>query len=281
MQGFGASNKRLSVLVILIGLGLIGCAHRQPILPSSNTTFDHMLPKLEKSAVVPIPGKLPCVRRYQEEISRLKQLLAEKDELIRSQSIREMGREQVLQETTSEFSRTKSQLHRLATQPEAASKIAEVEVLMDSLKQAELEESDFALQSLAQRLLDAATIAYRQMDYSRAMNYAAQSREFISMVANSARKMLDSQHVIVILRTPFSLRITHDTDLRAEPSSHSESRGLLAKNSAVTATAYQSNWLRLQTEDGRIGWIQNTMVDIRIGMPELQSSREPQSTLYW
>lgn len=274
MQGFRASNKRLSILVILIGLGLIGCAHRQPTLPLPNSTFDHMLPKLEKTAVIPLPKKLPCVRRYQEEISRLKRLLAEKDELIRGLSIREMGREQVLQETTSEFSRTKSQLHRLATQPEAASKIAEVEVLMDALKQTELEESDFALQSLAQRLLDVATIAYRQMDYSSVMNYAAQSREFISMVANSARKTLESRHVTVILRTPVTLRITRSTDLRAEPSSQSESRGLLAKNSAVTATAYQNNWLQLQTEDGRIGWIQNTVVDIRIGMPELQSSRK-------
>jgi hypothetical protein len=268
------SYKQLSIslIVILIGVSLVGCAQRrQPRLssPSSAVNYISMQPE-KKTGVIPIPEKLPCFRRYQDEISYLKQLLAEKDELIRSQNVRELDQAQVLQETASEVSRTKSKLHRLATQPEAASKIAEVEVAMDTLKQAMLDESDIPLQSLAQRLLDAATVAYRQKDYSNAMNYAAQSRELIDMTSNSARKLQESQHTTVIFKTPIALFTTRADNLRAGPSDHAKVRGLLAKGTSLTAIAYHSDWLRVQTEDGRFGWIQNTQVDVRISIPDFQ-----------
>lgn len=271
MQGFcHVSCKRLSLVLILIltGMGVAGCAyHLQPKSLATEPVVDRISAKPEKVEVIPVPEKLPRSRLYQDEISRLKQVIAEKDELIRSLNARGLDQAQVLKETASEVSRTKSKLHRLATQPEAASKIAEIEVAMGALKQIVLDESDIALQFLAQRLLDTATVAYGQKDYSSAMSHAAQSGELIDMIANPSRKTLESQHITLIFRTPVTLFTTHASDLRAGPSGQSKVRSLLVKNTALTATAYHSDWLRVRTEDGRFGWIQNSQVDIRISSP--------------
>ncbi|HRQ05604.1 MAG TPA: SH3 domain-containing protein [Nitrosomonas halophila] len=269
-----SSNERLPMLavVILTALSLAGCAQHMPKSFSSDSAFDAAFsPETAGAIPIPIPEQLPCARRYQDEIHRLRHLLAERDELIRRLSARELDQAQALQKTASEVSRTKSQLHRLATQPEAASKIAEVEIELEMLQQTVLDDASIALQLLAQRLLDAASIAYRQMDYSHAMNYAAQAREFINMTMHLAGQTPEAQSITVILRTPMALLTAGSGELWAEPSDRAQATALLPKNTALTATAYHGSWLRVQTEDGRTGWIRNTMVDIRLTVPDFQS----------
>lgn len=267
-----SSNECLPIrlAVILTALSLAGCAQHAP-KPFSSDSALNVAFSPEATGPIPIPEKLPCARRYQDEIHRLRHLLAERDELIRRLSARELDQAQVLQKTASEVSRTKSQLHRLATQPEAASKIAEVEIELEMLQQTVLDEASIALQLLAQRLLDAASIAYRQMDYSHAMNYAAQAREFINMTMHLSGQMPEAQSITVILRTPMALLTAGSGELWAEPRDRAQATALLPKNTALTATAYHGSWLRVQTEDGRTGWIRNTMVDIRLTVPDFQS----------
>ncbi|MXS84863.1 SH3 domain-containing protein [Nitrosomonas sp. HPC101] len=220
---------------------------------------------LEKIEIVPIPEKLPCYRLYRDEIVVLKQMIAERDELIRSLNARELDQAHALRETASEISRAQNKLYRLATQPEAASRIAEAEVAALALKQTELSESDAALQFLARRLLDAAMVAYEHKNYSSAMSYAAQSGEFIDAIINPARKNPGAQDAVILsFRTPVLLFVTQVGSLRTDPDSHSRVVGLLKKNTSLTATAYHGGWLHVQTEDNLSGWIQNLLVDIQI-----------------
>ncbi len=270
MSGFcHLSDKQSLIILVLIfsGVSLIGCTAQQPkplVLRQSAGPKLAGAKKARNIEVIPIPEKLPCQRVCRDEIIVLKQKLAEKDELIRDLNAREQDRAQVLQETASEISRTKNKLHRLATQPEAASKIAEVEIAINATRQAALSESDAAFQFLAQRLLDAAMVAYKQKDYSGAMNYAAQSGELIDAIANSARKMLESQDATLVFRISIPLLATRTISLRADPNDRSRVISLLKKDTPLIATAYNGNWLRVQIRDGLSGWIQSQSVDVRI-----------------
>ncbi|MXS81180.1 SH3 domain-containing protein [Nitrosomonas sp. GH22] len=265
-----SQDKQLLTVLILIsvGSGMGGCAsylQQKPLVSRQSINLKSAnAEKTEKMEIIPIPEKLPCHRLYQEEIVVLKQMLEERDELIRKLNARELDQVQALQETASEISRAKHKLHRLATQPETASKIAEVEVAMAALKQTRQSEADIAFQSLAQRSLDAAMEAYRQKDYSNAMNHAAQSGEFIDAISNSARRNLESQDAVLSFHAPILLLVTQDSSLRTDPDSHSKVISLLKKNTHLTATSYHGNWLHVQTKDNLSGWIQSLSVDIQI-----------------
>ena len=267
MPGFcHLSDKQSLIMLVLIfsGVSLGGCAiqQTQPLVPRQSVDFK--AENAENIEIIPIPEKLPCQRICRDEIMVLKQKLAEKDELIRNLNAREQDQAQVLQETASEISRAKNKLHRLATQPEAASKIAEVEIAINAIRQTIPDESDTTFQLLAQHLLDAAMAAYRQKDYSSAMNYAAQSSELVDAIANSTRKALEFQDATLVFRIPISLLVTRTISLRADPNDHSRIIGSLEKNTPLTATAYNGNWLRVQTGDDLSGWIRSQSVDVRV-----------------
>lgn len=270
MSGFcHLSDKQSLIMLVLIfsGVSLGGCTTQQfkPMVPRQSAGLKAAsAEKTGNTEIIPIPEKLPCQRVCRDEIIALKQKLAEKDELIRNLNAREQDRAQVLQETTSEISRTKNKLHRLATQPEAASKIAEVEIAINAASQTAFDESDTVFQLLAQRLLDAAMVAYRQKDYSRAMNHAAQSGELIDAITNPARKMLESQDATLVFRISIPLFSTRTISLRADPTDHSRVISLLKKDTPLTATAYNGNWLRVQVGDDLSGWIQSQSVNVRV-----------------
>ncbi|MCC6916574.1 SH3 domain-containing protein [Nitrosomonas sp.] len=254
-------------VLMLASISLAGCVtdqQRKPLVSGQSASREPEAAKTNGTEVIPIPEKLPRQRIYRDEIIALKQKLAEKDELIRSLNAREQGQAQALQETASEISRTKSKLHRLATQPDAASKIAEVEVAISAAKQAGLNEADSVLQRLAQHLLNAATVAYQQKDYSTAMNYAAQSGELIDAIVNPARKSADAQDATVVFHVLIPVYMAHATYLQADPDSHSRAITLLEKNTPLTAVAYNGSWLRVQTGDALSGWIQSRSVDVRV-----------------
>lgn len=251
--------------ITMISLGIVGCAHlRTESQPSPPLQKIIVLPDEPKPVMVPIPEQLPCFKQHQAEISRLKKIIAEKDELIRMYKIRQQDLTQVLTETTSEVSRAQTKLHRLATLPGTASKIAEVEVVLKNLDQGQLSESDQQLIKQVQRLLDAATTAYERNDYTNAMNYAVQSQSLLEIITNSNRKLSDSQQTIISLRTPVLLNTTKEIDLYIEPSDQAVILNTLVESATLTANAYQGNWLRVQTDDGQLGWILNTQVEARI-----------------
>jgi len=267
------SNKQLSTVLILVcaGIGLGGCAvHPQPkpFVPEQLTKPKSTnMEKMNRVESIPVPEKLPCHRLYQDEITALKQMLTERDEVIRNLSVRELDRTQALQETASEINRAKNKLHRLATQPEAASRIAEVEVAIAAFKQAELGESDTVFRFLAQSLLNAAMAAYEQKDYSNVMNYTAQSSELINVIANRARKNLELQDGVSSFRVPILLLVTQASNLRIGPDSSSKIISLLKKNTPLTAIAYYGNWLHIQTAANLSGWIENQAIGIQINDP--------------
>lgn len=237
-----SGQARRWTCALLLGVTATGCAVRTPPPP----------------AVVPLDS---CMAE-QSEIERLQQLLAEKDELIRNQQAHQQVQAKELQATTNQAAQAQVKLRRMASQPDAASTLAEVEVAMSSLKSSITTAPEQAMQSQAQRLLDAAAAAYAQDDYATTVDRATQSRELIDMV-NSQRAGKSAHHLAVTFQSPIPLRARIDCKLRWSPRAGASVRSVLKKDSPVTALGYKGEWLHVQTDDGDTGWLLKTMVETR------------------
>lgn len=200
------------------------------------------------------------IENQQQRIKELEQQLVKKNVEIKQKSIREKEQEQVIEAATHEITRTQIKLHRLATRSSSASLIAEAEVAMDALTRQVSDASDVQLKTQAKQLLDAAELYFSQNDYAAATHYASQSVEFINMIADSNREL--SNRPTVAFNLPIRLQAIANVNLRQAPTRHAAVRAVLKKEVHLTATAYQGNWLRVQTENNLQGWVSNTLIKV-------------------
>jgi folylpolyglutamate synthase/dihydropteroate synthase len=255
------------IIFMLVGVMMAGCsilpkaspskAEAGGVLWSTCVGEQHEIERLQKLLVEK--------EAQQQEIERLLKLVAEKEAQIRSQEAWQQDQAKTLQETSSKAAHAQVKLRRLATRPAAASTIAEVEMVMENLKSSPITGSAQALQAQAARLLDAAATSYAEDNYTAAMDYAAQAREFINMITNTqGRKSSESRQITVSLQVPIPLRATANSNLRQKPGLSAAVLGVLKKESLMIADAYQGEWL-LISADGRSGWVLNTLVEAHLG----------------
>ena len=241
-------NELFHLVIILFGIYLFtGCAYQKPML-------------VEEPETKPKPYKVYETLLLQDEIIRLKKIVEKKDELIRKQHAHQKNQDKEQQEASSEVARVQTRLHRLATKPSTASTIAEAEVAMESLKQTHSSDANQALQQEAQRLLEAALVFYEQDEYVAAMNYASQAHEFINMVSDQNRSTPYTERKTVPFYAPIMLKTETNVNLRKKPHSNARILNTLKKDAILITNAYRGNWFRVQTDNGRQGWVLNTLV---------------------
>ena len=129
-----------------------------------------------RSATVPSPT-CPSCEDQTREIARLKQDLATREAELRDLRSNQRDQVKVLQESTREATRAKVRLRRLATQADAASYIAEVEVAMATLRSSLGAKGTPPLMTLAQGILESSAGPFAQGDYGAAMDRAAQAEQ--------------------------------------------------------------------------------------------------------
>jgi len=195
-----------------------------------------------------------CVDRS-DEIARLRQEIASRDAELRD--LRSSQRETVkaAQESTREVTRAKARMRRLATQADAASYLAEVEVALQSVRAAPAA-AQSPLLPLAQSFLEAAQAPFAQADYATAMDRAAQAEQLITAAAEgsptASRSRVSGE---VLLQVGIPLKANADGALRREPRPRAAVVASLRKDSALVAHAYKGDWMRVETQDGRFGWV--------------------------
>ncbi len=255
------------IILMLIGVNMMGCsilpkaslseAENADMLCASCVNEQHEIGRLQKLLVEK--------EAQQQEIERLQKLVAEKEAQIRSHEARQQDQAKTLQETSNQAAHAQVKLRRLATRPAAASTIAEVEMIMESLKSSPVTGSAQLLQTQAQRLLDAAATSYAEDNYAAAVDYAAQAREFVNMILNSrTHKNSEPRYITVSLQVPIPLRAIANSNLRQKPGLRAAVLGVLKKESLMMADAYRGDWL-LISADGRSGWVLNTLVEAHVG----------------
>lgn len=239
-------------MIAMCALSLAGCAVRQPA------------PDIPSVAPAPAASPVSC-EEPQREIARLQQLLADKEAEISNLRAQQQEQGKLLKETTSQAARAEVKLRRFATEADAASLLAQVEVAMAKLRSTPGAERDAAQQGEAQRILDGASAAFAKGDYDASVDLATQARQFIDMLADhrngsGADKRATSE---VPFKAAIALRMKVDGNLRRQPRANAAVLGVLQKAAPVTARAYQGEWLQVQTEDGNLGWVLNSLVEAR------------------
>ena len=228
----------------LVGVAMSGCATPPPAPPEPTC---------------------PSCNEQNREIARLRQELAGREAELRD--LRSSQREQVkvIQESTREVARAKVKLRRLATQAETASYIAEVEVALESLRTSRGAAAASPLLELAQAMVKSTAAPFAQADYGTAMDRATQAEQLIAIVAdNDARSRSRPQASgEVLLQVSIPLRVTVEGPLRRQPRPTAPVAGVLKKDSPVVARAYKGSWLRVDTEGGPSGWVEQSHLGAR------------------
>lgn len=192
------------------------------------------------------------------EVARLQQMLAEKDAEVRRLQSQQNVQAKVLKETAGEVARAEIKLRRLATRAGAASQLAEVEVALQGARAAHAGRSGTQLMQ-AESILNAGSAAFAQGDYGAAVEFAAQAREVIDMVAGGRR--VTQAAVEVPFQVPVSLRTRNVSNLRAQPWRTAGVRAVLPQDTPLQAHAYRGDWLRVRTGDGREGWVHGSLLE--------------------
>jgi len=240
-----------SIVIITFVFYLSGCASTEKQTPDPSDITEQSLVEEEHQKVI---------ESQQQRIEELEKLLATKEAQIKQKHIREKEQEQVIQAASHEITRTQIKLHRLATKSSSASLISEAEVSMAVIRQKALEPSDESLMEQSQQLLDTASFYFSQDDYASATHYASQASELINMIANTNRDQ--ANRATVAFSTHITLQTTADANLRHAPGRNSAVRTVLKKGTVLIASAYQGNWLRVQTDQNQQGWVSNTLIEI-------------------
>jgi hypothetical protein len=199
------------------------------------------------------------------ENARLRQDLAAREAELRDLRSSQRDQVKVLQESTREVTRAKVKLRRLATQADAASYIAEVEVAMESLRASPGTGSTVPLMSLAQSILQSTAVPFARGDYGVAMDRAAQAEQLITAVAadRSRPRSRSRAQGQTVLQVAIPLQATADSNLHRQPLRSAPVVAALKPGSPVIAYAYKGSWLQVETENGRSGWIAQGQVGAR------------------
>jgi len=223
-------------------------------------------PAPEPAPVVPAPALPPpppacavCVDRT-DEIARLRQELAAREAEVRD--LRSTQREQVkaVQESTREVTRAKARARRLATQADAASYLAEVEVALEAARSA----TPSPLLGLARAFLEAAQAPFAQGDYALAMDRAAQAEQLVTAAASGAPTASRSRIAgEVLLQAAIPLKASGESRLRRAPEPRAAVVATVGRETALVAHAYKGDWMRVETDDGKLGWVPQAELSAR------------------
>jgi hypothetical protein len=232
---------------------LQGCVATSPAPPPPASTPMPM----PIEATVRSPA-CPSCEEQTREIARLKQELATREAELRDLRSSQRDQVKVLQESTREVTRAKVRLRRLATQADAASYIAEVEVAMATLRSSLGAKAATPLVTLAQGILASTAVPFAQGDYGTAMDTAAQAEQLLALVAHyevhpGARDRVPGE---VPLQLAIPLKVNVDTELRRQPLARSPVVDTVKKDVVVVARAYKRPWMQVETDDGRAGWVE-------------------------
>jgi len=97
------------------------------------------------------------------------------------------------------------------------------------------------------------------------MDLAAQAEQLVTVVADDRARRASPARAAG--ETPFQvaipLRTTVDGPLRRQPLPSAASLGVVAKDTPLLALARKGGWLRVETADGRAGWMDEKRVGVR------------------
>lgn len=191
----------------------------------------------------------------EREIAKLRLAMLERETQI-------TALEQKYSEAIQEVVRAKAKLRSLESKAEAASTMAEAEIALKVLtaRTAGQPESPEIIQ--ATHLLEMSGHEFTKENYGGALYLASQVKGLVQ--AGQGRLIGPEKMPVVsgevLFATPIPLQAMARSNVRQGPGADYEVLFTLEKGIPLTGHSYKDDWVRIKDEDGRGGWIYQTLV---------------------
>lgn len=173
-----------------------------------------------------------------------------------------------LDEARREVVRAMAKLQSLATRAEAASGMAEAEIALQALRQANGSNSSAPPPpewSQGNQLLQLATNEFDQQNYAGALYLATEAKN--AAAAGQRRASTDDRGTTRRGEVPFALPLRVQTtgraNIREGPGGNFKVLFTLESGAALVAYSYVDQWVRVAGESDRTGWVHQTLIGRR------------------
>ena len=172
-----------------------------------------------------------------------------------------------LDDARREVVRAMAKLQSLATRAEAASGMAEAEIALQALRSAAGNNSQPPEYSQGAQLLQLATTEFDHQNYAGALYLATEAKN--AAAAGQGRLGSDDRGGGSIRKgevpfaLPLRLQTTGRANVREGPGANYRVLFTLETNVPIVAFSYVDQWLRIQDESNRTGWVHQTLIDRR------------------
>lgn len=240
---FSVYRPRVVLVLSLIISGLLSaCAGKRPhqkVVPDERMTREQ-------------------VAAQEREIAKLRLAVLEKET-----QIAELERK--YNQAVQEVVRAKAKLRSLESKAEAASTMAEAEIALKILtaRAAGQKESPEIIQ--ATHLLEMNSQEFTKENYGGALYLASEAKGLVQV--GQGRLMGPEKIPVVsgevLFAAPLPLQATARSNVRQGPGADFEVLFTLEKGILLIGHSYKDDWVRVKDEDGRSGWIYQTLVGRR------------------
>jgi hypothetical protein len=233
------------VLMLVILAGVMACSRYRPPVSATPVASPPPAPRI---VVETLTVRDPELDR---RAARLELTLWEREAQIEVL-------ERSLQDTRQEVVRAMARIQTLATRAEAASGMAEVDVALQMLGDAQESAVQQAMQLMAQ-----SSAEFDKQNYAGALYLANQARE---LAAQGRRRLSVAEQGAlrqgeVVFALPLTIRTTSRGNVREGPGTNYAVLYTTEDASRLTALSHLGDWIRVSDEGGRTGWISRGLVD--------------------
>jgi hypothetical protein len=204
----------------------------------------------------------PATQAQQRAASRgLEERIAELQLHLLEQETQMKEVQRKLNEAIEEVVRTKAKLHNLESKAEAASTMAEAEIALKVLEARMAGEGKGSEAVQAEHLLKMSLREFEKQNYGGALYLVNQAKDFIK--AGEAR-LKSQEHVQageVFFAAPLALRVLRTGNVREGPGLNFKVLFTLEKGTSLVGRSRKSQWVRIEDQPGRAGWISYTLVE--------------------
>lgn len=188
-----------------------------------------------------------------KRLGRVELLLLARDAQIEDLQIK-------LEDTRAEVVRAMAKLQTVASRAQAASAMAEAEVSLQSMKSGAANEPPEAAQ--ATRLVRQSATEFNKQNYAGALYLANQAKTLASSyrgrLSVGNREMRPGETAFAV---PIKLKTTTRGNVREGPGTNFAIAFAAEPGSLLTGYSYADEWIRVNDENGRTGWIFRNLVD--------------------
>jgi hypothetical protein len=251
------SNLLRGLLIVTVLATLPGCPGRKaPELMPAPPVVEAPDPPKEAP-----PPRQSC-KEHEEEISRLRLNLLERESQIKVFQDQAASRKRLLDEAIREVVRAKAKQRSLETRAEAASEMAEAEIALKNLQGQSPAQVGTEL-ARADDLVKMSAQEFDRENFGGSLYLSSQAKSQINAAKAEIRKAATSGggEGETLFAAPMELITLKPSNVRSDPALGSNVLKTIASGSVITGYAFKGEWVRVRSEDGTGGWIHGTLVD--------------------